>query len=117
MRLDGESGGAVSKFDQLRELVESLTEAEALAEEFCKLDDDTQAKFFVHVARIMSTWDGFGSASAYMQASFIGRHLATCECSTEEARELIRNIAAAMDTPVEQASVPHIETHNPGEVQ
>jgi hypothetical protein len=50
----------------------------------------------VYVARIMSTWDGFGSASAYMQASFIGRHLATCECSTEEARELIRNIADAM---------------------
>jgi hypothetical protein len=89
----------VSKFDQLRELVAGLSAPEALAEEFCKLDDDTQAQFFVHVAKIMATWDGFGSASAYMQASFIGRRLATCECSTEEARELVRNIASAMSEP------------------
>jgi hypothetical protein len=95
----------VSKFDQIRQLVESLTTPEALAEEFCKLDDDAQAQFFVHVARIAETWSNtsrFGSAAAYWQASAIGRHLATCECSTEEAREFVRTVAAAME-PAEAA--------------
>jgi hypothetical protein len=85
----------MSKFDKLRELVTSLSAPESLAEEFCKLDDDTQAQFFTHVARIMASWPVV--AGAVFQAHAIGRHLATCECSTEAARELIRNIVSAMD--------------------
>jgi hypothetical protein len=94
----------VSKFDQLRALVDTLTTPEALAEEFCKLDDDTQAKFFVHVAQIMSTWPptAYLGPAAPAQAMFIGRHLATCECSTEQARALIRNIAEAMDNAADE---------------
>ena len=63
-----------------------------LARGFCELDDDTQAKFFVEVARLMGQW---GAGKAESQAFYIGRHLRTCECATDAARELIRNIAAA----------------------
>jgi hypothetical protein len=62
-----------------------------LAVEFCKMDDDQQAQFFVEVARIMDAW---GSGKRDSQAWHIGNHLATCACSTEEAREFVRMIAA-----------------------
>jgi hypothetical protein len=88
----------VSKLEQIRQLVDSMSSPEGLADEFCKLDDDAQAQFFVHVAKIMSAWPGTSlGVASYAQASFIGRHLATCECSTEQARDLIRNIATAME--------------------
>jgi len=68
-----------------------------LAVEFCKMDDDQQAQFFVEAARIMDTW-GIGKRD--QQAWYIGRHLATCACSTEEGRELVRMIALHVaDTP------------------
>lgn len=63
-----------------------------LAESFCDMDDDQQAKFFVEVARIMNAW---GGAKLYTQAYYIGRHLRTCACSTDDARELVRLIADA----------------------
>jgi hypothetical protein len=85
----------VSKLDKIRELLDSSSMPEDVAEEFCQLTDDEQAKFFVHVARVMAAWPVV--AGSIFQAHAIGRHLATCECSTEQARELIRNIAAAMN--------------------
>jgi hypothetical protein len=85
----------VSKLDKIRELLDSSSMPEDVAEEFCQLTDDEQAKFFTHVARIMASWPVV--AGAVFQAHAIGRHLATCECSTEAARELIRNIVSAMD--------------------
>lgn len=66
---------------------------EQLAEAFAGLNDERQAQFFVEVARIVETWPG-GSG---MQWWGVGRHLRTCECSTEEARDLVREIASAMD--------------------
>jgi hypothetical protein len=66
-----------------------------LAGLFVELDDDSQAKFFVEVARLMSTWR---EHERYSQQYAIGRHLSDCQCSTEEARELLRNIVGAMAT-------------------
>ena len=65
-----------------------------LAVQFCKMNDDQQAQFFVECARIMDAW-GVGKRDA--QAWYIGRHLATCQCATEEGRELVRMIAATID--------------------
>lgn len=69
-----------------------------LAVEFCKLDDDQQAKFFVEVARIMDVW---GPGKRDTQAWYIGRHLATCHCATEEGREFVRMIALHLAAPPE----------------
>lgn len=65
-----------------------------LAAQFCAMTDDAQAQFFVHVARVMGSW---GSAAMDGQLSYIGRHLRTCECSTEAAREWVRGLAAFME--------------------
>lgn len=71
----------------------SDVEVRAVAARFCRMDDDSQARVFVEVARIMNTWRG----GTHMQVYSIGRHLATCECSTPEARDLVRDLAAAID--------------------
>lgn len=65
-----------------------------LAVEFCKMNDDQQAQFFMEVARIMDTW---GAGKRDQQAWYIGRHMATCQCSTEEGRELVRMIANTIE--------------------
>lgn len=65
---------------------------EQLAAAFCELDDDTQAKFFVECARLAATWPPHVD-----QFYAVGRHLRTCNCSTPEARELIRRIVAGME--------------------
>ena len=64
-----------------------------LAEAFCDLDDEQQADFFIEAARIAASWrDG-----AVMQWWYVGRHLRTCTCSTEEAREMVRELASALE--------------------
>lgn len=72
-----------------------------VAEWFCNLDDDTQAKFFVKVARIGRERDearrrdpnargiNFGYSWQWFQ---IGSHLRNCECSTDDARDMVRAI-------------------------
>lgn len=64
-----------------------------LAEMFCSLDDDKQAKFFVEVVKIMETW---GPGKMEHQAWYIGRHLATCECASEPARTFVDHINSAI---------------------
>ena len=71
---------------------------EQLAGLFVELDDDSQAKFFVEVARLMQGWTPH---ERNMQAHYIGRHLRDCACSTEEARELVAGIAESMADPKE----------------
>jgi hypothetical protein len=66
-----------------------------LAESFCAMDDDCQAKFFVEVAAVMDGWPA-QSHGRDQQCWYIGRHLATCTCSTEAARDVIRTIASAI---------------------
>ena len=66
-----------------------------LAEAFCRMDDDRQAKFFVECARIMDAWP-VETLGRDGQAWYIGRHLATCECATESGRNLLNTIHSAM---------------------
>ena len=68
----------------------------ALAEGFCRLDDDHQSKFFVFVARIMGQWDNGVGLKRDSQAYYIGKHLQTCKCSTPEAREFLESIVYIM---------------------
>ena len=70
---------------------------EQLAGLFVELDDDSQAKFFVEVARLMSTWTPH---DRNMQEFYIGRHLRDCSCSTEDARDFLRNIVDSMKAEV-----------------
>lgn len=56
---------------------------------FSELDDDTQAKFFVEVAKRSLAWPRH---AAMHQWYLIGSHLKNCECATEEAREIIREM-------------------------
>lgn len=74
------------------EVLAALT-PEQIAEAFCELDDDAQAKFFVEVARLAREW---GAVNSAMQPHYIGRHLRDCECSTDDAREFILAIAYGM---------------------
>lgn len=69
---------------------------EALARLFCEMDDDAQAQFFVHVARLMAEWDRPGAADD--QIWYIATHLHECECSTPAAREWIRDLAQHLAT-------------------
>jgi hypothetical protein len=62
---------------------------------FAGLDDDEQSKFFVAVCRAIA----IPSSQMESQWMAIGNHLATCECSTEDAREMIRSIVYGMDHP------------------
>jgi hypothetical protein len=65
---------------------------ETLAAAFCDMDDEQQAQFFIEAARIAETWT---SSSRHMQWFYVGRHLKTCTCSTEDARAMVRDIASA----------------------
>lgn len=63
---------------------------------FADLNDDEQAQFLVNVARIAAeTYEGTPES----QWIRIGDHLATCKCSSEAGRELIRSIAYGMEHP------------------
>lgn len=80
----------------MRRTVEADLTIDEAAEWFAALDDDHQSKFFVAVASIAAkTYEN----RAESQWLAIGNHLATCECSTEEARELIRSILYGMEHP------------------
>ena len=64
-----------------------------LAEQFAALSDDAQAQFFCIAAGKLGTFN------AGMQAFYIGKHLRTCECSTDDGRAFIREIVASMELP------------------
>lgn len=66
---------------------------ETAAQWFAGITDDEQAKFFVEVARVAETFPVHQES----QWLAVGNHLATCECSTEAAREMIRTIAYGME--------------------
>ena len=88
--------GLQSQIDALYQLVgEDPPDAmiRTLAETFSRMNDDQQAKFFNEVAAIMKRWPNFGMGQ---QAFYIGRHLKRCECSTEDARDFIREVHEAM---------------------
>jgi hypothetical protein len=76
------------------EIVTGHALVRALAEAFCDLDDERQAEFFIEVAAIARQWPAGGAS---MQFWRIGRHLATCPCATDDARELVHDLAAGVD--------------------
>ena len=78
---------------KLQVMVDVPMTLEQLAGLFVELDDDSQAKFFVTVARLMQDWTPH---ERNMQAFYIGRHLRDCRCSTEDARDLVLGIFEAM---------------------
>lgn len=59
-----------------------------IAEAFASLGDEGQAQVIIEVAEIASRWTGTTFAQWYQ----VGRHLARCECSTDDARDLVRDI-------------------------
>ena len=66
-----------------------------LAQEFCDMNDEEQAQVFIEIAKIAgATWTGGVHG---MQLWMVGRHLRDCECSTEDAREVIREIALGLE--------------------
>lgn len=63
---------------------------EQVAAWFANLDDDSQARFFVEVAKAAKNWKSNSGLGASWQWYQIGSHLKNCECATEEAREIVR---------------------------
>jgi hypothetical protein len=88
----------VSAFAKLQKPMELVLSTEEIAKAFCDLDDDAQAQFFVHVAADMAKWGGGKGA---MQIFYIGKHLQECECSTEEARDWVKDLAECARRPTE----------------
>lgn len=66
-----------------------------VAEAFCEMDDEKQAQFFIEAAAIAATWTG----SDFPQWLFVGRHLRDCDCSNDDARALVQDIADGMKQP------------------
>ena len=63
------------------------------AEWFCGLDDDQMCKFLVAVAARAEHFQG----SADNQWYYLGGHLRNCGCSTDRARDMIRQWAHWME--------------------
>jgi hypothetical protein len=66
-----------------------------LAEAFAQLDDEAQAQFFIEVARLAESWRT-PLGPGYQWYS-VGKHLRDCSCATEEARDLVREIASGLE--------------------
>jgi len=65
-----------------------------LAEAFCEMYDEDQAQFFIECARIASTWK---VPPTIFQWHSVGRHLKTCSCSNDDARDMVREIAQGIE--------------------
>jgi hypothetical protein len=77
------------KINNKKQRIERLgINPEELAFLFCQLDDELQTDFFVECAKIGEEWD----REQHNQWYAVGRHLKTCECSSSEAREMIKAI-------------------------
>ena len=63
---------------------------------FAELDDDQQARFFVELAAVAAKWDHEPLADL-KQWERVGVHLRDCACATDDGRNVIRGIAAAME--------------------
>lgn len=74
--------------------VEIDLDIEAGAKWFSGLSDDEMCRFFVAVAREAKGWPTYPD----MMWCYVGKHLAECECSTDDAREMLRAIVAHMES-------------------
>jgi hypothetical protein len=77
----------------LMQMVEVALEPADLAKAFIEMNDEEQVDFFVEVARLMADWPAHARE---MQKHYIARHLATCECATDSAREMLCDIVDTM---------------------
>ena len=74
--------------------VEIDLDIEIAADWFSGLSDEKQADFFVAVAKASKKWECQGHWST--QYWLVGRHLRDCECSTDDARDLVREMASGL---------------------
>ncbi len=73
-----------------------LTPAE-VAEAFCDLGDEQQAQVFIEIALIGQRWRAADErADPNYQWWLVGRHLRACSCATEEARDVVRELAGGL---------------------
>jgi len=79
---------------EIKTISEVDVDVAMLARCFAHMNDEDQAQFFIEVAKIGETWGNLGGEQQWW---FIGRHLSTCECSTDSARDMIRSIADAIN--------------------
>lgn len=80
-----------TRLEKIAELLAIPVETpESLAIEFCELDDDQQARFFVEVAKIMSSWNSF-----CRQSDYIGLRLRAI--NDYDANEMLKNIVLAIE--------------------
>lgn len=77
--------------------IEIGLEISDIADAFAAMTDDEQARFFVLVAQRFGEHTEHGGVPG-MQTYAIGRHLATCDCANNDAREFLREIVSAMDS-------------------
>lgn len=68
---------------------------EAAARWFANLTDEQQADFFVAVARASQEWQP-AAGNWSTQYWFVGRHLRDCACSTDDARDLVRELGRGL---------------------
>lgn len=64
-----------------------------LAVAFADMGDESQAQFFIELAEIAARWEPGNVDQWYA----VGRHLVTCGCSTDAARDLVHRIAEGAD--------------------
>lgn len=76
---------------------EVLLSPRELAEAFCQLNDEAQAQFFIEVAAIAASWTG-----TFPQWLAVGRHLGECQCATDGAREMVRDIVAGLEAQLKE---------------
>ena len=77
-----------------------LTPAQ-LAFAFSEMSDEQQAQFFIDVALLVRAWPD--PIARQLQAMEIGKHLAECSCSNEDARTFVRDIVEGMESYREAA--------------
>lgn len=80
--------------------VETTLEPRQLAELFCALTDEEQAQFFIEAASVAR--ETFTPMGPWWQWTKVGEHLRDCTCSTDDGRQMVRDIADGIaSTPVQ----------------
>lgn len=67
-------------------------DTETAAQWFCGLTDEGQADFFIEVAKQAQSWERYHADQWW----YVGRHLRTCSCSTDDAREVVRSLYSGL---------------------
>jgi hypothetical protein len=86
----------MSRTYTVRQTVEIELSIETAAQFFAGLSDNEQAQFFIEVARIATETyvGGYGPREQWYR---IGSHLKNCKCSTDEARQIVHELANGLE--------------------